>query len=128
MSRGTPLECRNTATTAASENILLSGGAPAIFRRRADVVARLFKVQSIEMAAQCDSLFELPKSEGIELLIQFRLSRQHDLQQLPLRCLQIREQANFLQEFRERWCASSTTRSVVNPVGVAAGERRSSRE
>src|SRR5271165_4018117 len=49
------------------------------------------------MRTQCDALFELPQLDRIELLIQFGLAHQEDLQQFFVCSLEVREQTDLFQ-------------------------------
>src|SRR5208282_1030811 len=63
----------------------------------AHVLPGFVRIERVEMAAQRDPLFELPEFMGIEFLIEFRLTRQHDLQQFLLRGFQVRQKSNLFQ-------------------------------
>ena len=52
------------------------------------------------MAAQRDPLLQLPEFIRIEFLIEFRLARQHDLQQLLLRRFQVGQKPDLFQYLR----------------------------
>ena len=54
------------------------------------------------MAAQRDPLLQLPEFIRIEFLIEFRLAREHDLQQLLPRRFQIGQKPDFFQYFRRK--------------------------
>ena len=54
------------------------------------------------MATQRDPLFQLTQFMGIEFLIEFRLTRQHDLQQLLLRCFEVGQKPYLFQYFRRQ--------------------------
>jgi len=64
-----------------------------------DVSPRLFQVERLKVAAQCDALLDLPEFERVQHFVQLRLTGKHDLQQLLLRGFQIRQEANLLQQF-----------------------------
>ena len=63
-----------------------------------DVVGSFAQLQLLQRAAQCDPLFELAEIRLIELLAQLRLSGEHDGQQLLLVGLDVRKQADLLEE------------------------------
>src|SRR6266403_1901278 len=67
-----------------------------------DVFRSLDYIEWIKSRAKGDSLLELSKSDGIQLLIQFRLSDQKNLQQLVISCLQVRQEANLFENFRRK--------------------------
>src|SRR5436190_168947 len=63
----------------------------------ADVVPDLVARQRMDRAAQRDALLELAQTRQLELRLQLGLTDQHDLQQLLARGLEVRQQADLLE-------------------------------
>ncbi len=63
------------------------------------ILAGVLRVQGADVAADDDSLFQLPQIRGAELPRQFRRSGQYDLNQLGSAGLQIGEETKLLHQF-----------------------------
>ena len=63
---------------------------------------RFFEGELARFGAQRDALPELPELRLVELLFEFGLARENDLQQLFRGSLQIRQQPDFLEHLRRK--------------------------
>ena len=70
-----------------------SGNAKAML----DIFPGLCGIEGSQLRAKSDSLFELTEPNGIQLLIQFGLPDQHDLQQFIVSRLEVREEAYLFE-------------------------------
>src|ERR1051325_7762364 len=64
-----------------------------------NVLACFSGIKGMQLAAQSDALFELPKLRRFELGIEFRLPCNDDLHQLSTTVLEIAEHTDFLEDF-----------------------------
>src|ERR1700722_2751990 len=67
-----------------------------------NVTLRLVDIQRRQVRTQGNPLLELPQIDRIQLLVEFGLPHQKNLQQLLLRRLQIGEQPDFLQHLHRK--------------------------
>src|SRR5579871_185540 len=58
----------------------------------------LFQVERHQVRPQCNALFQLPKLDGVEFVVEFWLSDQQYLQQFVLWRFQVRQQPYLLQQ------------------------------
>jgi hypothetical protein len=65
-----------------------------------NVPGSLFQRQGERFRPERDALPELPKVPLVQFLFDFRLSRQHDLEEFVCRSLQIRQQTDFFQRLK----------------------------
>ena len=70
-------------------------------------------------APQRDPLFELPQRHLVQPIVELRLSREHDLQQLVRAGLDIRDSRMLFEQGIGRFCASSTMSAVSPPAWCA---------
>ena len=72
---------------------------PGFFQARLDVIHRIAQRERLQIAAQDDSLLQLPQIGRVQLAIELRLPGQDDLQQLAVAIFQVPQQADFFEHF-----------------------------
>ena len=113
--RGIPREYICTVWIASFEKIG-SPFAPGDAQPLGDVAEGFFQRQRRRAAAQRDALAKLAQLRQLQLLFQFRLAGQHDLQKLFRGGFQVRQQPDFLEHF-----AGEILRFVHDQHGRFAG-------
>ena len=95
ISRGMPSE-RRWISEISSAGKTVCDGIPAFSSRRGDVLGGLGFLERSQVAAKHDALLQLPEIRRIQLPLQFGLTGQDDLEELPAPVLQVTQQAGSL--------------------------------